>query len=154
MKTCFTFVAVAVLFIVSGIFVSAQVDAGGGGSKPAATTNDAYKRKFRPAAKRAAPKRIAVKKTAAEYEAEGDKYYDAKDNDSALVAYQNAARIKPSFHSLYRMGWIYNDFGEFAKALPPLDQAIAMDDSQYAAYTEKGYAHRRLDQLDTRAENC
>ena len=148
MKTCFTLIAVAVLFVVSGIAVSAQVEGGGGGAKPPATTNDAYKRKFRPPAKRTAPKRIVAKKTAAEYEAEGDKLYDAKDNDSALVAYQSAAKIKPSFHSLYRIGWLYNDFGEFAKALPALDQAIAIDGNQSAAYTEKGYAHRRLSQFD------
>ena len=152
MKSCFTLIAFVTLFVVSGIVVSAQVEGGGGGAKPATSTNDAFKRKFRPPAKRTAPKRIAVKKTAAEYEAEGDKFYDAKDNDSALVAYQSAAKIKPSFHSLYRIGWLYNDFGEFAKALPPLDQAIAMDDSQYAAYTEKGYAHRRLDQMDQAIE--
>ena len=148
MKACFTSIAVAVLFVFSGIAVLAQVEGGGGGSKPNTSTNDAFKRKFRAPTKRAAPKRIAVKKTAGEYEAEGDKYYNAKDNDSALVAYQNAVRIKPSFHALYRIGWLYNDFGEFAKALPALDQAIAIDSSQSAAYTEKGYAHRRLGQFD------
>ena len=145
MKACFISIAVALLFVLSCITVSAQVEGGGGGggAKP-----DAFKRKFRAPTKRTAPKRIAVRKTAAEYEAEGDRYYDQKDKDSALVAYQTAARMKPTFHSLFRIGWLENDFGEFAKALPPLDQAIAIDSSQFAAYTEKGYAHRRLDQLD------
>jgi tetratricopeptide (TPR) repeat protein len=146
MKTCFIWIAVAALFVFSGIAVLAQVE--GGGAKPSSSTTDAFKRKYRAPTKRTAPKRIAVKKTAAEYEAEGDRYFDQKDNESALVAYQTAAKLKPSFWSLYRNGWIYNDFGEFAKALASLDQAIALDSTQYAAYTEKGYAHRRLGQPD------
>ena len=138
----------AALLLGSSVLVLGQTEAGGGGAKPSTSNTDAFKRKFRAPTKRTAPKRIAVKKTAAEYEAEGDSFYDKSDNDSALLAYQNAVRLKPSFHSFYRIGWIYNDFGEFAKALPALDRAIAIDATQYAAYTEKGYAHRRLDQLD------
>lgn len=151
MKATFTLIAVIGLFTVFAIAGQAQVEAGGGGvgAKPRSTNTDAFRRKFRPAAKRAAaPRRIAVKKTAAEYEAEGDDYYEKKDNDSALLAFQNAAKLKPTFHSLYRIGWIYNDFGQFAEALPYLDRAIALDSTQYAAYTEKGYAHRRLNQMD------
>jgi tetratricopeptide (TPR) repeat protein len=149
MKAWISSIAVVILFIVSGIAVSAQSEAGGGGSKPGASaTTDTFRRKFRAPTKRTAPKRIAVKKTSAEYEAEGDRLYEQKDNDSAIVAYENAVKIKPTFHSLYRIGWIHNDFGEFAQALTALDRAIAIDDAQPVAYTEKGYAQRRLGQLD------
>jgi tetratricopeptide (TPR) repeat protein len=98
--------------------------------------------------KRTVPKHILPKKTAAEYEAEGDGFYEQKDYDSALVAYENAAKLKASYRSLYRTGWIYNDFSEYANALPALERALAIDGTQSAAYTEKGYALRRLGRTD------
>jgi len=122
-----------------------QVEAGGGNAPKVDST---FKRKWRPPAKHTAPKRIVARKTTADYEAEGDKFYDQKDYDSALIAYESAVKLKPTFHSLYRIGWIHNEFGEFNDALLSLDRAIALDSSQYAAYTEKGYAHRRLSQFD------
>ena len=147
MKAWFALIASAFLFVASVIAVSAQSEGGGGGVKPSTTSDSTYKRKFRAPTKRAAPKRIAPMKTAAAYEAEGDKYYDAKDYDSALVAYQSAAKLKPSFNSLYRIGWLENDFGQYAEAVAALNRAIAIDATQARAYTEKGYAHRRLNQF-------
>lgn len=141
---------VSVIFLTGSICVFSQSEAGGGGrvERSAGSGETTFKPRVRAVTKRTAPKRIVPKKTAAEYEAEGDKYYDANDHDSALLAYENAARLKPSYHALYRMGWIYNDFGEYAKALPALDRAIAADSSQSGPFTEKGYALRRLGRVD------
>src|SRR5438045_4011676 len=128
MKSCFVSIAVAILFVFSGIAVSAQVEGGGGGRAESSgkTANTTFRARPRATVRRTAPKRILPKKTAAEYEAEGDRYYEQKDYDSALVAYENAAKLKPSYRSLYRIGWINNDFSEYAKALPALDRAIAI----------------------------
>src|SRR5947209_2724188 len=151
MKAWISSIAVVVLFTVSAIAITAQSEAGGGGRAEQRSTgvvDTTFKSRPRPTVKRTAPKRTAPKKTAAEYEADGDNYYDQKDYDSALVAYENAVRLKPSYKSLYRVGWIYNDFSEYAKALAALDRATALDESQYTAYTEKGYALRRLGRTD------
>jgi superkiller protein 3 len=141
------FIAAIVLVSAAAIQISAQAE-GGGGSVSKSTNDTTVKRKVRPPVKRTAPKRIATMKTAAQYEAEGDRLYNANDYDSALVAYQSAAKLKPTYNSVYRIGWLYNDFGEYADALPWLNRAIAIDSSQSRAYTEKGYAHHRLNQTD------
>jgi len=148
MKVWSVFLCAGILFFVSTLSVSAQSEGGGGGVKPSTTSDSTYKRKFRAPTKRSAPKRIAPMTTAAAYEAQGDKYYEAKDYDSALVAYQSAAKLKPSFNSLYHIGWLQNDFGQYSDAVAALNRAIAIDGSQARAYTEKGYAHRRLNQFD------
>jgi tetratricopeptide (TPR) repeat protein len=136
-----------VLVSAAAVRISAQAE-GGGGSVSRSTNDTTVKRKVRPPVKRTVPKRIAVMKTAGQYEAEGDRLYNAKDYDSALVAYQSAAKLKPTYNSVYRIGWLYNDFGQYADALPWLNRAVAMDSSQSRAFTEKGYAHRHLDQVD------
>ena len=128
MKAWISSIAVVVLFTVSAIAITAQSEAGGGGRAEQRSTgvvDTTFKSRPRPTVKRTAPKRTAPKKTAAEYEADGDNYYDQKDYDSALVAYENAVRLKPSYKSLYRVGWIYNDFSEYAKALAAQRQAVA-----------------------------
>jgi tetratricopeptide (TPR) repeat protein len=140
-----------VLTAASAVQTSAQAEGGGGGG-PKPTNDTTVKRKVRPPVKRNAPKRIAPMKTAAQYEAEGDRLYDAKDYDSALVAYQSAVKLKPTYNSVYRIGWLYNDFGQYADALPWLNRAISMDSSKSRAYTEKGYAHRHLNQIDQAEE--
>lgn len=139
---------VALTIIVANILnISAQTAGGGRVGVSVSTDDSTVKRRSRPPAKRTTPKRTAQPgKTAAAYQADGDKFYDDKDYDSALVAYQNAARLKPTLRSLYRIGWIYNDFEEYAKALPMLNQAIAIDPTASAVYLEKGYALRRLKQ--------
>jgi tetratricopeptide (TPR) repeat protein len=143
------YLSVALVMLGFGIAYTApsQTEAGGGASN-SSKVDSTFKRKWRPPAKHTAPKRIVARKTGTDYEAEGDRFYEQKDYDSALVAYGSAVKLKPTFHSLYRIGWIHNEFGEFSEALTSLDQAIALDSSQYAAYTEKGYAHRRLNQFD------
>src|SRR5262245_10281079 len=93
------------LFLLIAAFVTpsfAQSEGGGGGGgrveRTGGTAGTTFKARARPVAKRAAPKRIAPKKTAAEYEAEGNTFYDQKDYDSALVAYENAVKLKPSYN--------------------------------------------------------
>src|SRR4051794_30797476 len=112
MKTWIFSFGIVTLLIGPGAFVRAQNEGGGGGGrKPSSTSDSSYRRKFPTPVKRTVPKRIAPKKTAAEYEAEGDSYYDQKDYDSALVAYQSAVKLKPTYNALYRIGWLQNDFG-------------------------------------------
>jgi tetratricopeptide (TPR) repeat protein len=128
-------------------FVKGQTEAGGGGRVGGSMSgNDStYKPKVRAVAKRTVPKRTTRPgKTAAQYEADGSKFFDDKDYDSSLVAYQSAVAIRPSAVALYRIGWIQNDFGEFATALTNLDRAILMDPRLASAYVEKNYALRRL----------
>jgi len=142
-------IAIFALIVPIGITHTAFAQAeGGGGGGPKSTNDTTVKRKVKPPVKRTAPKRIAPMKTAAQYEAEGDRLYNANDYDSALVAYQSAVKLKPTYNSVYRIGWLYNDFGQYAEALPWLNRAISMDSSQSRAYTEKGYAHRHLNQID------
>src|SRR5213080_833069 len=91
--------AVAVtLMIGTVISVVAQQEGGGGGraSISFSAADTSVKRRAKPAVKRTVPKRIPVRKSGAEYEAEANRLYEQKDYDSALVAYQNASRLKPS----------------------------------------------------------
>jgi tetratricopeptide (TPR) repeat protein len=143
-------VALAFLFVADVSTVSAQEGAAASGRVEISSGSytSTVKRKPRPVAKRTAPKAVvAPKKTAAAYAAEGDRFYDQKDYDSALVAYQNAVKLNPKLIvPLYRIGWIYNDFQEYAKALLSLNQALNLDSNQAVIYLEKGFAHRHLDQ--------
>jgi tetratricopeptide (TPR) repeat protein len=147
MKARVLLLSAVVLSVLLIVPTWAQNEGGGGGVKPSNTSDTTYRRKFPTPAKRTVPKRIAARKTAAEYESEGDRLYDQKDYDSALLAYQAAAKLKPTYRSMYRIGWLQNDFGQYSAALAALDRAIAIDSTQSGAYTEKGYAHRRLNQF-------
>ena len=145
MKTRVLIIALITLCLGTANTALSQSEAGGGNSPKVDST---FKRKWRPPAKHTAPKRIVARKTGADYEADGDRFYDQKDYDSALAAYQSAVKLKPSYHSLYRIGWIHNEFNEFNDALLSLDRASAFDSSQSGLYREKGYALRRLNQFD------
>jgi len=123
-------------------FVFAQAESAGGAGSGSETT---FKPKARPKVKRTAPKAVTKPgKTAAAYEADGERFYEQKDYDSALVAFQSAAKIKPTPRSLYMIGWLRNDFEEYDQALVALNQAIALDPRYSSAYLEKGYSLRRL----------
>ena len=121
-----------------------QAEAGGGGH--GGNPDPTFKPRSKPVVRRTAPapRRVVTRKTAAEYEAEGDGYYDQKDYDNALAAYENAAKLKPSYHALFRTGWIYNDRQEYTEALNPLVQATNLSSDPYDAYVEIGYAYRKL----------
>src|ERR1044071_817125 len=148
MKTRILILTLTILFMGVGSTALSQAEGGGGGRSTASTVDSTFKRKWRPPVKHTAPRRLVAKRTAADNEAEGDRFYDQKEYDNAMSAYQAAVKLKPTYHAFYRIGWLHNEFGEFSEALAPLDQAIALDPSQASAYTEKGYAHRRLNQFD------
>ena len=151
MKAHHKFFAVVLVGLIAAVGVIAQTEGGGrvAGSGGADST---FKPKVRAVAKHTVPKRTTrAGKTAAQYEAEANKFYDDKDYDSALVAYQSAVNIRPSANSLYRIGWIQNDFGEFDKALVALERATAIDPAYASAFLEKGYALRRLKRVSEAA---
>ncbi|HYJ90630.1 MAG TPA: tetratricopeptide repeat protein [Pyrinomonadaceae bacterium] len=131
---------ILLLSFVSVVF--SQTEGGGGGH--AGNPDPTFKPRTKPVVRRTAPRRIVPKKTTAEYEAEGDSYYSQKDFDSAIAAYESAAKIKPSYHALYRLGWIYNDREDYDEALRWLGQATGLTSNPYDAYVEIGYAYRKL----------
>jgi len=138
--------ASAILCTSTGLY--AQTEAGGRAGGSMAGSESTYKPKVRAVAKHTVVKRTTrTGKTAAQYEADGSAFFDQKDYDSALAAYQSAVNIKPSAVALYRIGWIQNDFGEFDKALLALNRASALDPSLSSVFLEKGYALRRLKRL-------
>jgi len=140
-------ISIAFLILLLGCTTAlvAQAEGGGGHS---GNPDPTYKPRSKPVVRRTVPRRVVPKKTAAEYEAEGDSYYDKQDYDSALAAYESAARLKPSYHALYRTGWIYNDRQEYTEALRPLTQAVGLSSNPYNAYVEIGYAYRKLENAD------
>lgn len=117
-------------------------ETGGGGS-----VTSSVKRKDRPTVRRTVPKRTVVpRKTAASYVAQGDKFFDQKDYDSALDAYENAVKLdRKLLRPSYRIGWIYNEFKEYGKALTALNAASAIKSDESVIYFERGYALRHLD---------
>ena len=136
----FAFVSLAALALPS--FTSAQAESAGGAAAGSETT---FKPKSRPKVKRTTSKAVTkAGKSAAAYQADGENFYKQKDYDSALVAFQNAVKIKPTPRALYMIGWLQNDFEEFDQALFALNQAIALNPSYSSAYLEKGYSLRRL----------
>ena len=137
-----------VLFLLPHLAVAQQ--AGGGRSTPdPEPTQRRVIKQTRPAIKRTAPKKVAVRvKTAEAYQAEGDRFFEAKDHDSALAAYESAVKVKPLLKSLYRIGWIYNEFEEYQKAILILNQAVTIAPNESLVFQEKGFAHRRLKQYD------
>jgi len=123
-------------------FTFAQTESAGGSGAGSETT---FKPKSRPKVKRTVSKAITKPgKTAAAYEADGERFYTDKDYDSALVAFQSAVKIKPSPRALYMIGWLRNDFEEYDQAIIALNQAIALDPRYSSSYLEKGYSLRRL----------
>lgn len=145
---CFAF-AIGILF---GDAAFGQT-AGGGRADPEPTRADTrVRRSTKPVVRRTPPKRVVpAARTAESYQAEGDKFYESGDHDSALAAYEAAVKIKPLLKSLYRIGWIYNEFEEYQKALLALDRAAAIGPNESAIFLEIGYAQRRLKQNDKAA---
>src|SRR5262252_10732367 len=94
-------IVIGVFLLMAGLALSAvaQVEAGGGGrtERAGGSGDTTFKPRAKPVVKRTVPKHIIPKKTAAEYVAEGDKFFDDKDYDSAVVAYENAVKLKPSY---------------------------------------------------------
>lgn len=125
--------------------VMAQADAGGRAGGATMDSDSTFRPKPKPRVKRVVPKTpLRTQKTATAYETDGDRFYTDKDYDSALDAYENAAKIKPSIHSLYRIAWIHNDYEEYDQALPFVERALALDPQVSYLHTEKGYSLRRL----------
>jgi tetratricopeptide (TPR) repeat protein len=124
---------------------SAQADAGGRAGGSMAESDSTFRPKPKPRVKRVIPRApVRMQKSAAAYEADGDRFYTDKDYDSALEAYENAAKIKPSAHALYRIGWIHNDYEEYDQALPFLDRSLALGPQVSYVHVEKGYSLRHL----------
>ncbi|MGD9630177.1 MAG: tetratricopeptide repeat protein [Pyrinomonadaceae bacterium] len=138
------FLLSAVAILPADIF--GQTEAGGRPDSAPATVDSTVKRKVRTVSKhRAGKKTVPPKKTAADYEKAGDELFDKKDYDDALVAYQSAVRLNPrQLKSLYRIGWLHNEFGEYALALTALAKANAVDPNQAVVHLETGYANSRL----------
>src|SRR5215510_164427 len=90
--TTFALVAFAALALPD--LAVAQAESGGG---PGAGTETTFKAKSRPKVRRTAPKAVTKPgKSAAAYQADGEQFYEQKDYDSSLVAFQSAVKIKPS----------------------------------------------------------
>lgn len=135
--------------------ISAQLGtAGSGRTETTINMESAVKRKSKTTSKHKTPKRVVRKKTALDYENLGEQFYNQKDYDSAIVAFQNAVRLNPKLPlSNYRLSWLHNEFGEYDKALLVLNKAIPISTSAPPKtlsymYFEKGYAHRQLNQTN------
>jgi hypothetical protein len=127
----------AVIAIVTGSSVIAQQEGGGRAEPETVVSKPRVRRTTKPVVKRTVPKRTApAVKTAEAYQAEGDKFYDAGDHDSALAAYQNAAKLKPLLKSFYRIGWIHNEFEEYQKAIVALDRAATLGPNVFVVCLE------------------
>ncbi len=133
--------------LTSCIDVVAQQSGGGRAEPEPVRTESRVRRVIKPAVKRTTPKRtVTAAKTAEILQAEADKLFDSGDHDSALAAYQSAVKIKPLLKSLYRIGWIHNEFEQYSEAITALNRAAAVGPNEAVIFLEKGYAHRRLKQ--------
>lgn len=144
----FYLLSFASLFALASCIDGFAQQSGGGRAEPEPVrTESRVRRVTKPAVKRTAPKRtVTTAKTAETLEAEADKLFDSGDHDSALAVYQSAVKVKPLLKSLYRIGWIHNEFEQYSEALIALNRAAAIGPNEAVVFLEKGYAHRRLKQ--------
>ncbi|MCZ2458487.1 MAG: tetratricopeptide repeat protein [Chitinophagales bacterium] len=79
-----------------------------------------------------------------------DVYYDKlKNYDSATVYYEKGLQLqKDNKTAYYKLGWCYNDKEEYANAISPLKQALALDPDYNEAKTELGFANYKLGRYD------
>jgi len=80
----------------------------------------------------------------------GDVQYELrKDSQAAIQAYLKALELgSKSALVKYRLGWSYNDLGEFEKAIPYLQQASELEPRSPGVWLEWGYALLRTSRYD------
>lgn len=84
-------------------------------------------------------------RTAAEWIAEGDRWYQIRSYGRALGAYQTAGRLAPlDVNSLLRLAVSANELGRFADALAAADAVLKMSPNMAKAHNERGYAQKGL----------
>ena len=84
------------------------------------------------------------------YIARGDLYKDVQKNTNAALAdFQKAFFIDSTEKKLhYRIGWCYNDLGQYADALPYLQKAISFEEQNYLSHSELGFTLFSLNRFD------
>ncbi len=140
--------SLASLFTITSCINGFGQQSGGGRAEPEPVrTESRVRRVTKSTVKRTTPKRtVTTAKTAETLQAEADKLFDSGDHDSALATYQSAVKIKPLLKSLYRIGWIHNEFEQYTEAITALNRAALIGPNESVVFLEKGYAHRRLKQ--------
>src|SRR5437660_3752908 len=144
-------VAVAVS-LTSGIAVAQHdVGSGGGATKDVATSEStgrssagARRSPVRAPATARRPPRTPVRRgtTAEQYNQQGNGFFDAKQYDDALEAYEKAVQLKPIAAAYYHIGWIYNDRDNYDQAITALQQAVRYNANDEDSFYELGYAYR------------
>lgn len=80
---------------------------------------------------------------------QGDASYKNGDYDAAIVAYDQAIRIKPDFReALYNKGIALRRLGQYEAAIAAYDQALAIKPNDHKALYNKGVALDELGQYD------
>lgn len=84
------------------------------------------------------------------YIARGDLYKDAqKKTTLALADFLKALSLDSTESKIhYRIGWCYNDLGQFNEAVPYLQKAIGFEEQNYLSYSELGFSLFSMNRID------
>ena len=84
------------------------------------------------------------------YIARGDLYKDAQKKTAlALADFLKALSLDSTESKIhYRIGWCYNDLGQFNEAVPYLQKAIGFEEQNYLSYSELGFSLFSLNRMD------
>jgi tetratricopeptide (TPR) repeat protein len=90
----------------------------------------------------------ALRKIVADQFNEGNRYYRARDWESAAEAYQMAIDLDANFHqAYYRLARVYRLMEDNKAALETLDRVLTVKPDYLNAYVEKGKILKREDRL-------
>lgn len=83
-----------------------------------------------------------------------DASFEAKDNATAETYYKKYLKIgKNISYANYKLGYIMNDFGKYAKAVEYEMAALKLNSEYAEAYNELGYAYNQLNQPSLALDN-
>ncbi|MEJ8820326.1 tetratricopeptide repeat protein [Lacibacter sp. H407] len=84
------------------------------------------------------------------YIARGDLYKDAQKKTAlALADFLKALSLDSTESKIhYRIGWCYNDLGQFNEAVPYLQKAIGFEEQNYLSYSELGFSLFSMNRID------
>ncbi len=92
---------------------------------------------------------LPLLKTKDEWLEEGDTFRDLRQFEQALVAYDHAIRLDPTFARTYnRKGFTLNELQRFKEGLAACEQAIHLAPNYAAAYNNKGWALNELQRFE------
>ena len=86
---------------------------------------------------------------------EGLAHNNKGEYDKAIVAFNKAIELDPSFAIAYNnRGWAYIELEQYEQGIADCDKAIELDPDLALAYTNRGWAYIRLGQYEQGVADC